>query len=175
MKKIMMLIALFCLAVPAAQAVVQGKEVSYRANGTTLKGYLAWDAAVRGRRPAVLVVHEWWGHNSYARKRAEMLAGLGYTALAVDMYGDGKQANHPDEAGKFATEVSRNMPLARARFEAGMRLLREQKTVDAGRMAAIGYCFGGAVVLNMARIGVEPERCGKFPRLARHGRSRAAR
>src|SRR5574340_1324166 len=128
MNKIMMLVALFCLAAPAAQAAVQGKEVSYRANGTTLKGYLAWDSAVRGKRPAVLVVHEWWGHNSYARKRADMLAGLGYTALAVDMYGDGRQANHPDEAGKFATEVSRNMPLARARFEAGMQLLRKQKT-----------------------------------------------
>ncbi len=155
MKKFMMLVSLFCLAVPAAQAAVQGKEVSYQANGTTLKGYLAYDAAIKGRRPAVLVVHEWWGHNGYARKRADMLAGLGYTALAVDMYGDGKQANHPDEAGKFATEVSKNMPLARARFEAGMQLLRKQKTVDAGRMAAIGYCFGGAVVLNMARMGVD--------------------
>ncbi|HEU0283349.1 MAG TPA: dienelactone hydrolase family protein, partial [Gallionella sp.] len=119
MKKIMLLVSLFCLAVPAAQAAVQGKEVSYQANGTTLKGYLAYDDAIKGRRPAVLVVHEWWGHNSYARKRADMLAGLGYTALAVDMYGDGKQASHPDEAGKFATEVSRNMPLAKARFEAG--------------------------------------------------------
>src|SRR5574340_610946 len=162
MNKIMMLVALFCLAAPAAQAAVQGKEVSYRANGTTLKGYLAWDAAVRGRRPAVLVVHEWWGHNAYARRRADMLAGLGYTALAVDMYGDGRQANHPDEAGKFATEVSKNMPLAKTRFEAGMQLLRKQKTVDAGRMAAIGYCFGGAVVLNMARMGVDLKGVASF-------------
>lgn len=154
MKKIMLLVSLFCLTAPAAQAAVQGKEVSYQANGTTLKGYLAYDDAVKGKRPAVLVVHEWWGHNSYARKRADMLAGLGYTALAVDMYGDSKQANHPDEAGKFAAEVSKNMPLAKARFEAGMQLLRKQKTVDIGQMAAIGYCFGGGVVLNMARIGV---------------------
>jgi len=153
MEKIMLLVSLFYLAVPAAQAAVQGREVSYQADGTTLKGYIAWDAAVRGRRPAVLVVHEWWGHNAYARKRADMLAGLGYTALAVDMYGDGRQADHPDEAGKFAAEVSRNMPLAKARFEAGMQLLRKHKTVDAKQLAAIGYCFGGGVVLHMARIG----------------------
>ncbi len=153
MKRIALLMSLCCMAVSTAQAAVQGKEVSYRADGTTLKGYIAWDDAVKGRRPAVLVVHEWWGHNDYARKRADMLAALGYTALAVDMYGDGKQANHPDDAGKFATEVSKNMPLAKRRFEAGMKLLRKQKTVDSKEMAAIGYCFGGGVVLNMARMG----------------------
>lgn len=153
MKKIALLISLCCMAVSAAQAAVQGKEVSYRADGTTLKGYLAWDDSFEGRRPAVLVVHEWWGHNDYSRKRADMLAGLGYTALAVDMYGDGKQANHPDEAGKFSAEVSKNLPLAKRRFEAGMKLLRKQKTVDANEMAAIGYCFGGGVVLHMARMG----------------------
>ena len=153
MKKFLLVMSIFCLAGPVAQAAVQGKEVSYQANGTTLKGYIAHDDAFKGRRPAVLVVHEWWGHNEYARKRARMLAELGYTALAVDMYGDGKQAHHPDDAGKFAAEVSRNMPLAKARFEAGMELLRKQKTVDANQIAAIGYCFGGGVVLNMARMG----------------------
>ena len=153
MKRFLMVMSLCCLAGSVAQAAVQGKEVSYQANGTTLKGYIAYDDAFKGRRPAVLVVHEWWGHNEYARKRARMLAELGYTALAVDMYGDGKQAHHPDDAGKFAAEVSRNMPLARARFEAGMELLRKQRTVDANEIAAIGYCFGGGVVLNMARMG----------------------
>lgn len=162
MEKVILLVSLFCLAAPAAQAIVQGREVSYRANGTTLKGYLAWDDSIKGRRPAVLVVHEWWGRNAYARKRADMLAGLGYTALAVDMYGDGRQANHPDEAGKFAAEVSRNMPLARARFEAGMQLLRKHKTVDAKQLAAIGYCFGGGVVLNMARIGADLKGVASF-------------
>lgn len=152
MKKIVLgLLAI--LSVSTAQAAVQGKEVTYRANGTELKGYIAYDDAVKGKRPAVLVVHEWWGHNDYARKRADMLAGLGYTALAVDMYGDGKQAQHPDDAGKFAAEVSKNMPMAEARFRAGMDLLRKQKTVDARQFAAIGYCFGGGVVLHMARIG----------------------
>ncbi|MFZ5522873.1 MAG: dienelactone hydrolase family protein [Pseudomonadota bacterium] len=154
MKTFLMAISLFCLAGSAVvQAAVHGKEVSYKAKGTTLKGYIAYDDAFKGKRPAVLVVHEWWGHNEYARKRARMLAELGYTALAVDMYGDGKQAHHPDEAGKFATEVSKNMPMAKARFEAGMKLLRKEKTVNAKKMAAIGYCFGGGVVLNMARQG----------------------
>ncbi len=154
MKKFLMAMSICCLAVSAAaQAAVQGREVSYKADGTTLKGYIAYDDAVKGKRPGVLVVHEWWGHNEYARKRARMLAELGYTALAVDMYGDGKQAQHPDDAGKFSTEVSKNMPMAKKRFEAGMRLLRKEKTVDAKKLAAIGYCFGGGVVLNMARLG----------------------
>jgi len=153
MKKILLLILLFSLGSAMAHAAVQGREVNYEAQGVTLKGYIAYDDAIKGKRPAVLVVHEWWGHNEYARKRARMLAEQGYTALAVDMYGDGKQAHHPDEAGKFATEVSKNMPMAKERFEAGMKLLRNDETVDAGQMAAIGYCFGGGVVLNMARQG----------------------
>lgn len=153
MKRIALLALLCCLALSAAHAEVQGREVSYQADGVTLKGYIAYDDALKGKRPGVLVVHEWWGHNEYARKRARMLAEQGYTALAVDMYGDGRQAHHPDEAGKFATEVSRNMPMAKARFEAGMKLLRKEKTVDGKKMAAIGYCFGGGIVLNMARQG----------------------
>ena len=153
MKRALLVLSLYCLVSASAQAAVIGKEVSYVAEGTTLKGYIAYDDTFKGKRPAVLVVHEWWGNNAYARHRADMLAALGYTALAVDMYGDGKLASHPDDAGKFAAEVNKNMPVAKARFEAGMELLREQKTVDAKEMAAIGYCFGGGVVLNMARMG----------------------
>jgi len=140
-------------AAAVANAAVQGKEVSYNANGTTLKGYIAYDDAVKGKRPGILVVHEWWGHNEYARKRARMLAEQGYTALAVDMYGDGKQAHHPDDAGKFASEVSKNAVLAKSRFDAAYDLISKETTVDARNIAAIGYCFGGSVVLNMARIG----------------------
>ena len=162
MNKFVLFIALCCFAGSAAQAAVQGKEVNYQANGTTLKGYIAYDDAIKGKRPAVIVVHEWWGHNNYVRKRADMLAQLGYTALAVDMYGDGKQANHPDEAGKFATEVSSNLPMAKARFEAGMQLLRSENNVDATRMAAIGYCFGGGVVLHMARTGEDLKGVASF-------------
>lgn len=136
-------------------AAIKHQEISYSAGGVTMKGYLAYDDAVQGRRPGVLVVHEWWGHNDYARKRADMLAALGYTALAVDMYGDGRQASHPQDAGKFAGEVMQNMQSAKARFMAALNLLKKHKTVDASRIAAIGYCFGGGVVLHMARAGVD--------------------
>jgi dienelactone hydrolase len=140
-------------AASAAHAALQGKEVSYNANGTILKGYIAYDDAVKGKRPGILVIHEWWGHNEYARKRARMLAERGYTALAVDMYGDGKQAHHPDDAQKFSSEVSKNAVLAKARFDAAYSLISNESTVDANNIGAIGYCFGGTVALNMARIG----------------------
>lgn len=134
---------------------IQGEEVVYTANGDTLKGYLAYDAGVEGKRSGVLVVHEWWGHNEYARQRARMLAELGYIALAVDMYGNGKQANHPDDAGKFAGEVMQNLDVAVKRFNAARELLQNHPYTDAESIAAIGYCFGGGVVLHMARIGAD--------------------
>lgn len=152
MSKVCLFLGLL-LVTSVSQAAVQGREVSYQANDTVLKGYLAYDDAVKGQRPGVLVVHEWWGHNEYARKRARMLAEKGYTALAVDMYGDGKLAQHPDEAGKFAMEVAKNSALAKARFDSALALIKAEKTVDANKLGAIGYCFGGSVVLNMARIG----------------------
>lgn len=145
-----------------AGAEVVGEEVDYKSGGTVMKGYLAWDNAIEGRRPGVLVVHEWWGHNEYARSRARQLAALGYTALAVDMYGDGKQAAHPDDAGKFATAVRENMPEAEARFRAALKLLKKQKSVDSKRIAAIGYCFGGGIVLEMARRGVDLDAVASF-------------
>jgi dienelactone hydrolase len=147
---------MFCLlwSGPAGADIV-GEPVSYTAGQTTLKGFIAYDDQIKDRRPGVLVVHEWWGHNDYARKRALMLAQLGYVALAVDMYGDGKQAEHPDEAGKFAGEVSKNMDIGRQRFTAAYRFLQEQMMTDPDRIAAVGYCFGGGVVLQMARDGVD--------------------
>jgi dienelactone hydrolase len=152
------LVALFALlVVPAASAAVKGEPVEYKAGGTVLKGYLAYDDAIKGKRPGVLVVHEWWGHNEYARERARMLAALGYTALALDMYGDGHEAHHPDEAGKFSGEVRKNLTMAKARFDAARRVLRKHPTVDRNNIGAIGYCFGGAIVLEMARQG-EPLR-----------------
>jgi dienelactone hydrolase len=147
------LIALLAFSTSAAQAAVKGEEVQYKAGGTVLKGYLAYDDAVKGKRPGVLVVHEWWGHNDYVRMRARMLAELGYTALAVDMYGDGKQAAHPKDAGKFSGEVKKNMPMAKMRFDAARALLKKHASVDGKRIAAIGYCFGGGIVLEMARAG----------------------
>jgi len=109
MKKIILSALLFAVLVSPAWAEIVGKEVSYSDNGVTLKGYVAYDDAISGKRPGVLVVHEWWGHNAYVRKRADMLAQLGYIAFAVDMYGDGKVADHPDDAGKYATEVKSNL------------------------------------------------------------------
>ncbi|MDM8558487.1 dienelactone hydrolase family protein [Candidatus Parabeggiatoa sp. HSG14] len=135
-------------------AVVKGEQVDYTADGVTLKGYFAYDDSIKGKRPGVLVVHEWWGHNEYARKRTRMLAELGYAALAVDMYGDGKIASHPNEAKKFMMEVIKNMDKGKARFVAALDILKKQKTVNPDKMAAIGYCFGGGVVLGMARAGV---------------------
>jgi len=139
----------------AARAAVVGKPVEYSAEGVTLKGYIAYDDQIKDKRPGVLVVHEWWGLNDYTRKRADMLAGLGYVALAVDMYGEGKTADHPDDAGKFASETMKNMPAMKARFLAALDLLKNEETVDSTRIGAIGYCFGGGVVLNMARSGAD--------------------
>ncbi|HEU0264998.1 MAG TPA: dienelactone hydrolase family protein [Geobacterales bacterium] len=147
--------ALFLSITLPAAAKVEGKEVTYRDGDLVMKGYLAWDGAIKGKRPGVLVVHEWWGHNEYARKRATMLAELGYTALAVDMYGGGKQAAHPADAGKMAGEVMANLPAMLSRFEAARLFLAAQPSVDSTRLAAIGYCFGGGVVLNEARQGAE--------------------
>ncbi len=161
MKSLLLMLSLCCFG-GAAQAAVQGKEVIYEANGTTLKGYIAYDDAIKGKRPGVIVVHEWWGQNEYARKRARMLAELGYTALAVDMYGDGKVVDNPDDAGKLSGEVGKDLPMAKARFEAGMQLLMNHATVDATRIAAFGYCFGGGVVLNMARIGEDLKGVASF-------------
>jgi dienelactone hydrolase len=152
------LIAGSALAAPK----ITGKNVEYTAGGTTMKGYLAYDAKIQGKRPGVLVVHEWWGQNEYVRKRARMLARMGYTALALDMYGEGKTAQHPDDAGKFASEVMKNFPVAKERFLAAKEFLRKQPTVDPERIAAIGYCFGGGVVLNMARQGVDLKGVASF-------------
>lgn len=144
------------LMAPPAWGKVVGREVAYRSGDTLLKGYLAHDTAVKDRRqPAVLVVHEWWGLNEYARKRARMLAQRGYTALAVDMYGEGKTASHPEDAQKFAGELMKNQRIAEERFNAALDFLRRQPSVDPSRIAAIGYCFGGGIVLHMARQGAD--------------------
>jgi dienelactone hydrolase len=132
---------------------VRGETLNYTAGGVEMNGYLAFDEALEGPRPGVLVVHEWWGCNAYARKRADMLAALGYTALAVDMYGHGKTADNPDQAGQLMTGVLEDMASGRARFTAALEALQGQASVDETRVAAIGYCFGGGVVVHMARAG----------------------
>ncbi|MFC1748241.1 dienelactone hydrolase family protein [Pseudomonadota bacterium] len=155
MKSIIRGCLLFLCAVSLAQAKVVSQELDYKSGDTVLKGFIAFDDAIKGKRPGVLVVHEWWGHNDYARKRATQLAEMGYVALAVDMYGDGKQAAHPDDAKKFSSEIAQNMDVGKARFMAAMETLKQNKATDVDKIAAIGYCFGGAVVLQMAREGVD--------------------
>jgi dienelactone hydrolase len=130
------------------------EPVTYAAGGATLRGTIATDTAKPGARPGVLVVHEWWGVNDYIRRRAHMLAELGYAALAADMYGDGKVADNPADAGALMNTVLGNMKAGEERFRAAYDLLAAQNTVDRNRIAAIGYCFGGAIVLHAARIGM---------------------
>lgn len=141
---------------------IQGEEVSYQVGEQTFKGYLAYDANREGTRPGIIIAHEWWGHTEYVRTRAYMLAKLGYTALALDMYGDGKTAAHPDDAQKFMAEVMDNTEQMEQRFLAAKTLLEQHNTVDTKNIAAIGYCMGGAVVLNMARAGVNLKGVASF-------------
>jgi len=159
---LLVVLALAVLTAGSAWGKVEGKEVEYRAGETVLKGYLAMDTRYTGKRPAILVVHEWWGHNDYARRRAEMLARYGYIALAVDMFGNGKTALHPADAGKFASETMKNKAVAEARFNAAVDFIRVQPNVDPGKVAAIGYCFGGGVVLHMARQGADLKGVASF-------------
>ncbi len=146
----------------ATLAAVETKEVTYAGGGVQMKGFLAWGGDAKGKRPAVIVVHEWWGHNDYVRARAKQLAEMGYVALAVDMYGDGKTASHPDNAMAFMSEATKDKVQAAERFNAGLALLRANEHVDAQNIAAIGYCFGGAVVLNMARAGTDLKGVASF-------------
>jgi len=138
-----------------AAAEIQSRPVEYTAGGIQAQAVLYYDDTVQDKRPGVLVVHEWWGLNDYAKRRAKMLAEAGYVALAVDMYGQGRTTEHPSEAGEFAQAVFQNFPAAKERFEAALAELESDPRVDPERVAAIGYCFGGGIVLNMARQGVD--------------------
>jgi len=138
-----------------AHAEIKSQIVEYTVDGESFTGYLAYDDQLQGKRPGVLVVHEWWGHNDYVRHRADMLAELGYTAFALDMYGTGKVAQHPEDAKRFMQAVMDNMEAAEKRFDAGYNILRNHPSVETEQIAAIGYCFGGSTVLQMAREGVD--------------------
>jgi dienelactone hydrolase len=139
-------------AASAASAPIATEEVSYSSGSTQLKGFLAYPAG-SDKHPGVLVVHEWWGLNDYVRKRAKQLAEAGYVALAIDMYGAGKTTTHPEEAKQFMMAAISNQDEAKQRFEAAQTLLSTNPHVEADKLAAIGYCFGGATVLHMARFG----------------------
>jgi len=151
--KIVFLAALPVLMATVAHAAVRTKVIEYKHGDTVLEGYLAYDDAQTGQRPGILVVHEWTGHNPYVRKRAEQLAELGYVAFALDMYGKGVHAKDAKEAAELAGTYKGNRKLMRARAEAGLDVLRKQSQTDPNRLAAIGYCFGGTTVLELARDG----------------------
>lgn len=134
---------------------IKGEEVSYSTDDITMNGYIAYNENSTEKRPGILVVHEWWGHDEYTRERADMLAELGYVAIAVDMYGDGKQAAHPEDAMNFSSNVMGNFDSAKARFNAAIETLKSNPNVDTTQIGAIGYCFGGSVILSMANAGLD--------------------
>jgi dienelactone hydrolase len=136
-----------------AQGAVVTKTISYRQGGVDLQGFLAYDNLLKGKHPGVLIVHEWWGLNDYARKRAEQIASLGYVAFALDMYGKNKVTDHPKKAQEFMKQVTENIETWRHRAIAGLNILKQQPNTDPTRIAAIGYCFGGSTVQQLAYSG----------------------
>lgn len=139
----------------AASAAVQSRPVEYSHGGTVCKGELFYDAALPGRRPAVMVVHEFWGINDYVRQRARMLAELGYVAFAADMYGNAMMTTHAPDARAWSQQISANIGNWRARALKALEILRAQPETDPSRVAAIGYCFGGSTVMHMAYAGAD--------------------
>jgi len=135
-------------------ADIDTQTLEYTAGGTRMKGFLACPRGAK-ELPGVLVAPEWWGQDDYIRGRARQLAELGYAALALDMYGEGKTAEHPSDAQQFSSAVMENVETAKSRFLAAADVLKSHETVDESDIAAIGYCFGGGVVLHMARLVVD--------------------
>ncbi len=136
-----------------ASMLIAGNEADYMVDSMTMKGFVSYDSSTMDKRPVVLVVPEWWGLGDYAKMRARMLAELGYIAFAVDMYGEGAYANDPTEAGKMAAPFYTNFAMAKKHFDAALAKVKTYPQADTTKIAAIGYCFGGAQVLNMARLG----------------------
>lgn len=154
MKYLLLMIIALALAINA-EAELKKEVIEYKHGDTVLEGYLAYDDAFREKRPGVLVVHEWYGLNDYARMRTEQLARLGYIAFAIDMYGKGIRAKSAEEAGKLAGIYRADRQLMRARAQAGLVVLKKHTLADGRRIAAIGYCFGGGTVLELARSGAD--------------------
>lgn len=137
-------------------------EVSYSADSTNLKGYFAFDQSSEEKRPGILVIHEWWGHNEHSRERADMLAKLGYVAFALDMYGEGKNTNHPEDAQEFMMSVVSDMDVAKARFESALAQLKNHPNVDPDKIGVVGYCFGGTMAMSMANAGYDLDGVAAF-------------
>ena len=138
------------------KSTIKGEEVTYAGtDGVVQKGYVAYDASLKKERPAIIIIHEWWGSNDYVRMRADMLAKLGYIAIALDMYGDGKQGLTPPEATALATPFYKDPQLSKSRIEAAIAKIKTYPETNPGKIAAIGYCFGGSMVLNAAKMGMD--------------------
>jgi dienelactone hydrolase len=138
----------------ASEAKVVTRTVAYTHEGKTLQGYLAYDDARAGPRPGVLVIHEWWGLNEYTKSRTRELAGMGYVAFAADMFGEGKTTRDPGEAQAWSSAASSQPGQLAILSKAGLDVLRREKNVDDDKLAAIGFCFGGTAVLQLAYAGV---------------------
>ena len=132
---------------------LEEENITYTSDSVTMNGFVVYDENKEGQRPAVLVVHEWWGLNDYPKRRARELAKLGYIAMAVDMYGNGKTVDNPGDAGKMVGAFYQDPQMAKKRFDAAVAKLKTYAQVDTSEIAAIGYCFGGGVLLNTARLG----------------------
>jgi dienelactone hydrolase len=137
------------------QAAIHTETVEYKQGDATLEGFVAYNDAIQGRRPGVLIVHQWMGLTDYEKKRAEMLADLGYVAFCADIYGKGVRPKNTQEAGAEAGKFKADRQLLRLRVNAGLAALRQQPLVDQKHVAAIGYCFGGTTVLELARSGAD--------------------
>lgn len=137
----------------SVSAKVVSETIEYKDGDVTLKGEIYYDDAMDGKRPGVLVVHEWWGLNDYAKKRAEMLAEMGYVAFAADMYGDNKVTTHAKDAGAWKNQITSNVEAWQNRANLGLDVLKNHKLTDNDKTAAVGYCFGGATVIQMAYAG----------------------
>jgi dienelactone hydrolase len=138
-----------------ALAAIKEEPVTYKDGETTMKGVVVYDTAKQGKRPGIVIVHEWWGITTHMHNEARAFAGQGYTAFIADMYGEGKTADNPKDAGALSGSVMKNPQTMEARFNAARQQLAKHPTVDPTRIGAVGYCFGGAVVLNMARAGAD--------------------
>jgi dienelactone hydrolase len=158
----MAMLAVSMLAAGVASAAVKTKPVQYKQGETVLKGTLAWDDAVKGKRPGVLVIHEWWGNNAHALNQAKRFAKAGYVAFALDIYGNGKVTTHPQDAGAMAAEATKDPATTKARFDAALEQLKADPHVDAEKIAAVGYCMGGSIALSMVAAGEDLDAVSTF-------------
>ncbi|MDP4262352.1 MAG: dienelactone hydrolase family protein [Bacteroidota bacterium] len=131
---------------------IKEENITYSSDGVTMNGYVAYDSSITGKRPVVLVIHEWWGLNDYSKSRAKQLAELGYLAMAIDLYGNGKTADNPDSAGKLAMPFYQHPDMAKSHFDAALAKIKTYPQAG-DKVAAIGYCFGGGMALTMAKLG----------------------